>query len=215
MKLYSDDQSPYCAPVRAAIYAKRLPIAIEPPLGGLQTEAYRAASLTGTIPCLVLDDGSPLPESSVILDYLEERFPEPALQPADPEGRARVRLIRTLAQANLTDAMIELFHDLAHGAGDAARPKALARFERGLALLERLLPDDGFAAGPAFTAADCVLGPALMGVGAVSGMAGKPGLLAAYPRTAAYAGRIAAHPVVGKVLGEIQAALANSGLKLD
>jgi len=214
MKLYSDDQSPYCAPVRAAIYAKRLPIAIEPPPGGLQSEAYRAASLTGTIPCLVLDDGTPLPESAVILDYLEDRFPDPPLQPAEPDARARVRLIRAVAQANLTDAMTELFHDLAHGAGEAARPRVLAKFERGLGLLERLLPDDAFAAGESFSTADCVLGPALMGVGAVSGMAGKPGLLAAYPRTAAYAGRVAAHPVMSKVLGEIQAALAKSGFKL-
>src|SRR4051794_8209491 len=99
MKLYSQDDSPFCTPVRAAIYAKGLDIAIEPPPGGLKSAAYRAASLTGTIPCLILDDGAPLPESAVIIDYLEDRFPETPLKPASPEARAREALIRRIAEA--------------------------------------------------------------------------------------------------------------------
>ena len=46
MKLYSDDTSPYCAPVRAAIYAKGLDIPMEPPPGGLKSEAYTRACVT-------------------------------------------------------------------------------------------------------------------------------------------------------------------------
>ncbi len=44
----------------------------------------------GKVP--VLDDGFNLPESSVIMEYLEERFPEPSLLPSGGEARARARL---------------------------------------------------------------------------------------------------------------------------
>lgn len=44
----------------------------------------------GKVP--VLDDGFNLPESSVIMEYLEERYPEPALLPHDREARAKARL---------------------------------------------------------------------------------------------------------------------------
>ena len=76
MILYSDDTSPWCAPVRAAIYAKGLDIPMEGPPGGFKSEAHKAATVTGTIPCLMLDDGSPLPESAVIIAYLDDKFPE-------------------------------------------------------------------------------------------------------------------------------------------
>ncbi|MFC3068061.1 glutathione S-transferase family protein [Phenylobacterium soli] len=210
MKLYSDDQSPFCAPVRAAIYAKGLDLSIEPPPGGLKSEEYARASLTGTIPCLVLDDGSPLPESAVIIDYLEDRFPEPALLPQGPEARARVRLLRAFAQ-DLTAAVVGLFHDLQEGGGEAAKARAREKMERALGLLETSMSEDGFVAGADFTLADCVLGPALQGVPVMGPLVGRPTLLEDHPRVAAYFGRVSQHPPVGRVLGEVQAALAASG----
>jgi glutathione S-transferase len=46
---------------------------------------------SGRVP--VLDDGFVLPESEVIMAYLDERYPEPPLLPADPGERARARLL--------------------------------------------------------------------------------------------------------------------------
>jgi glutathione S-transferase len=45
----------------------------------------------GRVP--VLDDGFTLPESEVIMGYLEDRYPEPALLPADLGDRAQARLL--------------------------------------------------------------------------------------------------------------------------
>jgi glutathione S-transferase len=53
----------------------------------------------GRVP--VFDDGFILPESEVIMAYLEDRYPEPALLPPDPEGRARARLLVNRFDENL------------------------------------------------------------------------------------------------------------------
>ena len=214
MKLYSDDGSPFCAPVRLAIYAKGLDIPIEPPPGGLKSEAYREASLTGTIPCLILDDGTPLPESAVIIDYLEEKFPAAPLKPQGPEARAREALIRRIAEADLSQAGVRFFYSLQTGGSDAAREEAATAFERGISLIEALMADDGYVTGPQFTTADCILAPAILGVAAFAPLAGRPTLLADHPKFAAYAARVAAHPAVAKVTAEMMAALAASGIRL-
>ncbi|MDX1485160.1 MAG: glutathione S-transferase family protein [Alphaproteobacteria bacterium] len=52
---------------------------------------YLALNPNGVVPTLV-DDGEVIIESTVINEYLDERFPDPALHPRDPLGRARMRL---------------------------------------------------------------------------------------------------------------------------
>jgi glutathione S-transferase len=98
MKLYSEDSSPFSAPVRVAVYAKELNIDIEPPPGGLLSAKFHAINPVGTIPCLILDDGTALPESAAIMEYLEDKFPEPPLRPASPEATARVRLLQRIGE---------------------------------------------------------------------------------------------------------------------
>jgi glutathione S-transferase len=207
MILYSDDTSPWCAPVRAAIYAKGLDIPMEGPPGGFKSAAHRAATVTGTIPCLMLDDGSPLPESAVIIAYLDDKFPERPLTSKNPETQARIALLLRLAENGLLTAIVQLFHDLSEGV-EGARERAAERITTGLERLEHFVAADGYAAGPAFTEADCVLGPALFGVKAFAGMLGEPDLMASFPKLAAYDARVVQHPAIAKVLGELAAALA-------
>jgi glutathione S-transferase len=96
MKLYSEHGSPFSAPVRLAIYAKGLEIEIEPPPGGLLSARLHAINPLGTIPCLILENGAPLPESAAILEYLEDKFPDPPLRPERAEARAHVRLLQRI-----------------------------------------------------------------------------------------------------------------------
>jgi glutathione S-transferase len=211
MILYSDDTSPYCAPVRAAIYAKELAIPMEPPPGGFRSDAYQRLTGAGTLPCLMLDDGSPLPESAAILAYLDEKFPDRPLRPDDPEGRAKVFAILRLAEGGIVAPIVQFFHDLSEGAA-GARERALERVKTGLGRVEFFVAGAGYAYGSAFSQADCVLAPALFGVKALSGMMGEPELLAQFPKLASYADRAAMHPAIAEVLGELQAALAGSDL---
>src|SRR5882672_11315190 len=57
--------------------------------------AYMKLNPNAVVPTLV-HDGRPVIESSVILYYLDEAFPQPSLMPADPHLRARVRLYNKL-----------------------------------------------------------------------------------------------------------------------
>jgi glutathione S-transferase len=56
-----------------------------------QTDEYKAINPNLKVPALV-DDGVPLAESTVINEYLDDRFPDIPLKPEDPMGRTRMRL---------------------------------------------------------------------------------------------------------------------------
>ena len=59
--------------------------------GEQQSESYLDINPQGLVPSLKLPDGSVITQSTAIIEWLEEKFPEPGLYPADPFGRARAR----------------------------------------------------------------------------------------------------------------------------
>ncbi len=59
--------------------------------GEQYSPAFLAKNANGGVPVLELDDGSFLAESSAIIEYLEELYPEPSLLGASPPERARTR----------------------------------------------------------------------------------------------------------------------------
>src|SRR6185436_17627775 len=95
MKLLGSTLSPYALRVLIAARAKGIDLPIEEPVGGTRTPAFLALSPIGKVPVLV-DGALVLPESNVILAYLEDRFPTPALLPGDAAQRANVRLLVSL-----------------------------------------------------------------------------------------------------------------------
>lgn len=83
---------PYCARVRIVLAEKGLPAELVPiDLENRPEWLYAWNPPDARVPVLE-DDGWVLPESAVICEYLEERFPEPPLLPADPGERAVARL---------------------------------------------------------------------------------------------------------------------------
>jgi glutathione S-transferase len=90
--LYDAARCPYCARARIVLAEKGLGYeSVEIDLSDRPAWLY-AKNPSGTVPVLEEDGGFVLPESPVIMEYLEERFPEPPLWPADAAERALGRL---------------------------------------------------------------------------------------------------------------------------
>jgi stringent starvation protein A len=90
--LYTADRCPYAARARIVLAEKGIAYdAVEVDLDDRPAWIFEKNEL-GRVPVWEEDEGLLLPESEVIMEYLEERFPEPALWPADPAERALARL---------------------------------------------------------------------------------------------------------------------------
>ena len=90
VKLYDAARCPYCARVRIALAEKRIDYeTVEIDLRKRPGWIYEL-NPSGKVP--VLDDGFVLPESAVIMEYLDERYPEPLLLPTELGARAESRL---------------------------------------------------------------------------------------------------------------------------
>ncbi|MGK2897307.1 MAG: glutathione S-transferase family protein [Burkholderiaceae bacterium] len=129
-----------------------------------RSPAYRALNPYGRVPTLV-DDGFVLCESTAILDYLEARFPAPALVPADMQGRALVAMhmkLCDLQMARQTGIIIfpKRFLPPARWNNDAMA-LARAEIEDHLAILETQLAGRSYLVADAYSLADLCYTPFL------------------------------------------------------
>jgi glutathione S-transferase len=91
--LYNAARCPYAARVRICLAEKGLEYeVVEIDLSDRPDWLYEK-NPAGRVPVLEEDEGIPLPESVVIMEFLEDRYPDPQLLPADPADRAAVRLL--------------------------------------------------------------------------------------------------------------------------
>jgi glutathione S-transferase len=209
MKLYSLDLSPFAARVRAAIYAKNLPIQIvAPPEGGMKSPEYLAINPMGRVPVLVGEDGFTLPESDTIVEYLADAFPDAGLRPATPEGKAQARLISRVAELYIMPVMQSLFPQMNPATRDQAVVDAgLVKLKEALVHLNVFMGDGPYAVGDVFTTADCTLVPILFFVQVGGMMFGAGDLMAGLLKLSAYAALLQMDPVAQKVTSEMQAGL--------
>lgn len=94
LKLHNFFRSSTSTRLRAALNVKGLDydyVAYVLRDGETLTPGYLAKNPQGLVPTLERDDGAFMTQSLAIMEWLEETYPEPALLPADADGRARVR----------------------------------------------------------------------------------------------------------------------------
>jgi maleylacetoacetate isomerase len=123
------------------------------------------------VPALVVDDGPPLFQSLAIIEYLNELHPAPALLPADPRGRARVRGLAQIATSDghpLIVPRIRSYLEKELGADEAARNRWLAHWTlEALKSIEAHLanePQTGrYCHGDSVTLADLCLASQMLG----------------------------------------------------
>lgn len=102
--------SPFVRKTRAALAEKGIECENVPVLpGGGGDPNWRGMSPLGKIPVFEEDDGFTIPDSSVIIAYLERTRPEPALYPADPRDCARALFLEEYADTKLGEAITTPF----------------------------------------------------------------------------------------------------------
>jgi glutathione S-transferase len=152
--------SPYVRKVLVCLDLKGIPYEIDPIVPFMGDERFSKLSPLRRIPVL-LDDRVTLADSSVICEYLEDRYPDPALHPREAATRARARWLEEFADTRMGEVFIwRLFNQVAikpfvwgEKTDQALLAKTLAEdVPQVLDYLEGELPRAGFLFGDPSTA---------------------------------------------------------------
>ncbi len=160
MKLYYHPRSRYSQKVLIALYEKDVsvtPIMLNP---GDPTDRAELRKLTpiGKVPVLVLDDGWKIPESTIIIEYIDPRGGGPRLIPEDRDLARQTRFYDRVIDLYVTESMGTLVRE-ADLPGRVTRAKE--HLEAMFAGIDAHLAERRWLVGDSFSLADCSLIPAL------------------------------------------------------
>ena len=202
LRLYYHPFASFCQKALIALYENG--VAHEKQLINLQDPGERAVleavwPMT-KFPVLVDEARSvTLPESSIIIEYLQLHYPGPVrLIPDEADAAIRVRLLDRVFDEyialSLTRIVVDSFRP--EGQKDAIGvAQARETIGRAYGIVEQSLTEAGWAAGETFSLADCAAAPALF-------YANTAVPFGAHPKLAAYYERLRARPSFARVVDE-------------
>ena len=125
-----------------------------------QKPEYLALNPMGKVPFMEVDGagGTRLIESEVILEYLEDAYPQKPLLPKEPLARAKVRELVTVIELHMELVVRRLYPSVFFGAGPASestKQSVEKDLAKGIRALKALAKFDPFIAGRELTLADC------------------------------------------------------------
>ena len=202
MKLYYNPLSTYSQKAMIAFNEKG--IAYEPALVDLGSPegraAYAAINPIGKLPFLVASEDRVVPESTTIIEFLEDRFPgTPRLIPAEKEAARQVRFMDRMADLYFNDQVVELlFQHIGFRPKDAERAERARKYvELTYGHWDKRLAAQPWLCGETFSMADCAAIPPLF-------YAQVAAPFAKYPKVAAYFARAQQRPSYAKVKAEFE-----------
>ncbi len=107
--LHGVGASPFVRKVRVALAEKGIEYQLDPVLPFGVSAEYKKMSPLGKVPCYTPKDGVHIPDSSVIVAYLERTHPDKPLYPANAEDFARALFLEEFADSALTPALGTVF----------------------------------------------------------------------------------------------------------
>jgi len=174
-----------------------------------ERESFLQSSPLGKIPFVETERGG-LSESQVILEYLEERYPETPLYPAEGFARAKCRELIQHLELNLEWVARRLYKESFFGGAvsEEAKQEANDRLVLGLASVDRLSQFSPYISGSSFTAADCAAYVHFTMVEQTTlKIFGENMLARIVPEAVAYMQLVGARPHVRTVMADRDAAL--------
>jgi glutathione S-transferase len=167
MKLLSAPASPFARKVRIVLAEKRIECDIARVDVQPQENEVNAHNPLGKIPTLVLDDGTAIYDSRVIVEFLDNMTANSRVIPQDNRERIAVRRWEALADGVLDAGLLVRYESLRPPGEQSASwtGKQAARVRRGLAQLQADLGARPWCQGERYTLADIALGCCLGWIG--------------------------------------------------
>ena len=199
--------SNYHNKVRIALLEKGIPFEEDPACKPSQEEAYLAKSPMGKVPYLAVD-GARLCESEVIVEYLEDRFPQKPLLPADPLAKAKVRELVTVLELHIELVARRLYGAVFFGGkiSDEAKEGVRRDLAKGVRAFTTLAKFDPFLAGKQLTIADCAAAVHLPLVSSATKLAFGRDALDDVPQVKGYLKMLGERPAFARVSADNKAA---------
>ena len=165
MKLFYNPISTYSQKVLIALYEKGLDF--DPEIVHLMDPdaraQYRDVYPMGKIPCLQLDDGHIIPESSIIIEYIDPKA-EPTLIKGDADETRRIRFKDRMFDLYLNDPIVTLLFQ-GMKPEDEQDPERIEKAKVQVATMYRFMENEfgtqSYANGEEFLMSDCAAAPGL------------------------------------------------------
>jgi glutathione S-transferase len=160
MKLLGSLTSPYTRKVRIVLVEKRIDCELELVDVNAPDNPVLARNPLSKIPTLVLDDGTSLFDSRVIVEFLDNASPIARLIPADKRARVAVRRWEALADGVLDAGLLVRYESLRPKKEQSAgwTAKQLGKMNRGIEMLAADLDNRNWCYGERYSLADIALG---------------------------------------------------------
>lgn len=202
MKVYGARVSPFVRKVLTVLELKALAYEQVDVFPGMTSPDYLKISPLGKIPGFE-DDGLAVSDSTVICEYLEERYPTVATLPASPVERARARWLEEYADTKVVELCGGIFFERVLKPMFFKQPTDDAKVQKNIDellppvqdYLESQLPKAGFLFGDFGRVDISVVGPFIN-----ASYADYVVDATRWPTLAAYVERVKQQPVVAKVL---------------
>ena len=157
MTLFSDPRDHYSHRVRMVLCEKGVTVDVVDVDPSQRPEDLSEINPYGTLPTL-LDRDLVLYKSTVIMEYLDERFPHPPLLPVYPVARAQCRLLMHRIELDWSKRVDVL---MAGRGRETAMDKARKELRESLAAIAPVFADRPFFMNEDFTLVDCFVAPIL------------------------------------------------------
>jgi len=160
MKLLASLASPYTCKVRVVLAEKKIECELELVDVNPAENPVNAHNPLGKVPTLVLDDGTALYDSRVIVEFLDARAPINRLIPDETRDRVAVRRWEALADGVLDAGLLVRYETLREKRerSKAWTDKQVARIHRGMAVMAKELEGRNWCHGDRYSLADIAVG---------------------------------------------------------
>jgi glutathione S-transferase len=161
MKLIGSVTSPYVRKVRVVLAEKKLDYSFELENVWSAETVIHLSNPLGKVPCLVMEDGSPMFDSRVIAEYLDTLTPVCKLLPPNGRERADVKVWEALSDGVLDAAVLVRLETTLRPAEQQSAAwieRQMGKVHAGLAVMSANLGESPFCMGKQYTLADVALG---------------------------------------------------------